>query len=98
MNLIYFTTSTLKRDLRIHQHNFLLKLWNDLILTYSNTLTLIPESNKSRISSIFSFSMAAISADRFKGSTQLISKISGLSGWYWSNKLEDKIQNINISL
>lgn len=39
----------------------------------------MPSSNSKRINSMFSFSMAAISADRFKGSTQFRSKSSGLS-------------------
>lgn len=42
------------------------------------TLTLIFFSKSNFISSIFSFSMAAINADLFKGSTQFISNSAGL--------------------
>lgn len=53
------------------------------------TLTLIPEVSSSLMSSMFSFSIAAMSADRFRGSTQLMSRVSGVVE-YFSMSLEQK--------
>lgn len=50
-----------------------------LFLHLRLTFTWIPNSRSSLMSSMFSFSMAAIKADRSKGSTQLILRISGWS-------------------
>lgn len=51
---------------------------------YLLTFTSIPNSSSSLISSIFSFSIAAVSADRFNGSTQLM---FNTSGWPWFSSI-----------
>lgn len=61
-----------------------------LLLYLHLTFTWIPNSRSSLMSSMFSFSMAAIRADRSKGSTQLMLRISGWS-LFSSNNLIDNI-------
>lgn len=53
--------------------------YSSLIACKSASFTSIFASNNIRISSMFSFSMAAINAERFNGSTQLILNSCGLS-------------------
>ena len=54
----------------------------------------MPRSRSSLISSTFSFSMAAIRADRLRGSTQLMLRISGWS-LFSSNNLDSTVFNFS---